>query len=462
MSGVLWTSSDAAKATGGEAKGTWNATGLSIDTRSLAWGELFIPLKDIRDGHEFIPNARAAGACAVISENPNEQEPALIVADSLQAMRDLAKAARERCNAKRIAVTGSVGKTSLKEAISAICVMAGRTHKSQKSFNNHWGVPLTLAAMPPDTEYGVFEVGMNHAGELADLSPLIAPHVAIITKIAPAHLAHFKDVSAIAKAKAEIFVGLVEDGVAVINRDDTYFDFLSNNASERTSKIMTFGEHGDSDVRISNIISGVGEQKADLTIKGKTYKLVLPLDGAHWIQNAACAVAATMSAGVDIDVALSALAGFRALPGRGETLEVKLDGKVFTLIDDSYNANPESMKAAIGTLGARKNSRKIAVLGDMFELGKDELTLHAALAEPLHDAGVSRVIFVGECMRALKGALPQSMRGLWARDWEAALEGLKKELSDGDAVLVKGSNATGLGRLVAAIRKEQNGVADVL
>jgi len=459
---VLWTSEEAAKVTGGEAKGSWNATGLSIDTRSLQWGELFVPLKDARDGHDFIPNARAAGASAVISENPNEQAPALIVRDSLQAMRDLAVAARKRCPAKRIAVTGSVGKTSLKEAVSAICLSAGRTHKSIKSFNNHWGVPLTMAGMAQDTEFGVFEVGMNHAGELADLSPLIAPDVAIITKIAPAHLAHFKDVSAIAAAKAEIFEGLVEDGIAVLNRDDDFFDYLSQKAKDKGANIVTFGEHEDSDVRISKMVSNVGEQNATLTIDGKDYELVLPLDGAHWIQNAACAIAATKSVGIDIKTALSALAGFRALPGRGEALDVRLDGKLFTLIDDSYNANPESMKAAINTLGARARGRKIAVLGDMFELGKDELELHAALSGPLGAAEVSRVIVLGECMRTLKGALPREMRGAWVRDWEAALAALRQELKDGDTVLVKGSNATGLGRLVAAIRKEQKGVADVL
>ncbi len=462
MSSILWTYEDAAAATRGEAKGSWNATGLSIDTRSLQWGELFVPLKDVRDGHEFIPNARAAGACAVISENPNEQAPALIVTDSLQAMRDLAVAARKRSGARRIAVTGSVGKTSLKEAIAAICQSAGRTHKSQKSFNNHWGVPLTLAAMPKDTDFGVFEVGMNHAGELADLSPIIEPHVAIITKIAPAHLAHFKDVAAIAAAKAEIFEGLGEGGIAVLNRDDDYFDYLNEKAKDSSAKIVTFGEHKESHIRVSEIKSSVGEQRATLTKDGKTFDLVLPLDGTHWIYNAACAIAATMSVGIDVPTALSALAGFRALPGRGEALDVKLDGKVFTLIDDSYNANPESMRAAIHTLGTRATGRKVAVLGDMFELGKDELELHAALSDPLQTADVSRVIFLGECMRALKGALPRGMRGLWARDWEAALAGLRQELKDGDTVLVKGSNATGLGRLVAAIRKEQKGVADVL
>ena len=462
MTNQLWTWEDAAKATGGEVKGSWTAGGLSIDTRSLNWGDLFFPLKDIRDGHDFIPAARAAGAAAVISENPNEQAPALIVEDSVKAMRDLATAGRKRCKAKRIAVTGSVGKTSLKEAIAAICMAAGRTHKSQKSFNNHWGVPLTLAAMPPDTDFGVFEVGMNHAGELADLSPLIQPHVAVITKIAPAHLAHFKNIDAIAEAKAEIFEGIETGGVAVLNRDDQYFEFLSKAAIRKDAKIISFGENENSDFRIENIKTGAGEIQAQIIHAEKKYDLKLPLDGVHWVQNAACAIAASHAAGVDIAVAIKALAGFRALPGRGEAMDVKLDGKVFTLIDDSYNANPESMSAAIAALASRANGRKIAVLGDMFELGKDELQLHADLAKPLIDADVSRVVFVGECMRSLKGALPREMRGVWARDWEMALAALRDELRDSDTVLIKGSNATGLGKLVAAIRKEQKGVADVL
>ena len=462
MSNRIWTSSEAALATGGQAKGTWSVSGLSIDTRSLNWGDLFVPLKDARDGHDFIPNAKAAGAAAVISENPNEQAPALIVKDSLQAMRDLGVAARNRCQAKRIAITGSVGKTSLKEAIAEICISEGSCHKSLKSFNNHWGVPLTLATMAASTEFGVFEVGMNHAGELADLSPLIAPDVAVITKIAPAHLAHFKNIEAIAAAKAEIFEGLSEGGIVVLNRDDKFYDYLEGEARKKGAEIVTFGEHQDADFRISDIDAKAGELRSKIYIAGKQYDLFLPLDGAHWIQNAACALAATNAAGIDVEKGINALAGFRALPGRGEAFDVKVDGKIITLIDDSYNANPESMSAAISTLGTRAQGRKIAVLGDMFELGKDELELHAALADPLQAANVSRVIVLGECMRALKGALPRKIRGAWTRDWEAALAALRGEIQDGDTVLVKGSNATGLGRLVAAIRKEQKGVADVL
>jgi len=454
MSGVLWTSEEASKATDGVAMGRWEVTGLSIDSRSLKAGELFIPLKDVRDGHEFIPSAREAGAGAVISERNIEAAPALIVDDSLAAMRDMAVAARQRSKAKRIAITGSVGKTSLKEAISAICQSVGRTHKSQKSFNNHWGVPLTLASMPKDTEFGVFEAGMNHAGELADLSPLIAPHVAVITKIAPAHLAHFENIDAIAEAKSEIFQGLDRGRIAVLNRDDNYYEFLKKKAKASGAQIVTFGQDRNADVRF--------KAKGIIEIGGRSHKLSLKVDGSHWVQNAACAIAATMSIGISPETAMTALAEFVALPGRGEVLNLRLNGTSFTMIDDSYNANPESMRAAIQTLGARKQGRKIAILGDMFELGKDEERLHADLAKPLRKAGVGSVICLGQRMQALRDALPADMFGFCVEDWEAALAALRQEIRDGDIVLVKGSNATGLGKLVAAIKQEQNGVADVL
>ena len=462
MSKVLWTSADAAKATGGEARGEWQATGLSIDTRSLQWGDLFVPLKDQRDGHDFIPQARAAGACAVVSENNNELSPALIVKDSLKALRDLANAARDRSAAKRIAVTGSVGKTSLKEALATICASAGETHKSLKSYNNHWGVPLTLATMPASTEYGVFELGMNHAGELTELSGLVRPNVAIITKIAPAHLAHFENVDAIAAAKSEIFDSLKKGGMAILNADDEYFEFLSKRAKKAGAKILSFGHSQNADVRITNPKAMAGNVGCDLIIAGKSYTLSIPVDGAHWIANGACAVAAATAAGITPETAIKALACFRALPGRGDVIDARLDGKVVSLIDESYNANPESMRAAIASLATRAAQRKIAILGDMFELGKNELEMHAALSGPLEEAGVSRVIFVGECMRALKGALPQKMRGPWVRDWESAMAALREEILDGDTILVKGSNATGLGKLVAEIRKQQKGVEHVL
>lgn len=451
MSKAVWTSKDAAAATGGKAVGDWEVSGLSIDTRSLKSGDLFIPLKDVRDGHEFIAQARSAGAGAVTSERADEDAPALIVDDALQAMRDLAIAARKRSPAFRVAITGSVGKTSLKEAVATIFESAGAAHKSLKSFNNHWGVPLTLASLPVDADYGVFEVGMNHAGELADLSPLIEPHVAVITKIAPAHLAFFKNVGAIAAAKAEIFDGLVPGGTAILNADDPYFDYLCSRAIDKGAKILTFGAHENADVQIVKSDIAPGQITAVLMVSGQFYNLSLTLDGAHWVENAACAVAVAFAAGIDPQKSVEALTAMAALPGRGERLDVQINGKAVTLIDDSYNANPESMRASISVLSHSKG-RKIAVLGDMFELGKDEVALHAALAKPLTEAGVSRVIVVGECMRALRGAIRRDMRGAWARDWESALTALADEVEDGDTILVKGSNATGLSRLVVAVK----------
>lgn len=455
MSKPLWTSQEAAGATGGRAVGDWVVSGLSIDTRSLQPGDLFVPLRDVRDGHDFIPDAREAGAGAILSEHQDELEPALIVEDALEAMRRLAVGARDRSRAIRFGVTGSVGKTSLKEAIATICEHAGETHKSLKSFNNHWGVPLTLATLPRDAVYGVFEMGMNHAGELANLSPLVRPDIAIITKIAPAHLAFFENVEAIAAAKAEIFQGLSKDGWAVLNADDVYFEFLSHTAKEAGAKIISFGKAYDADVRFEAPTATSSGVKATVHVKGKAYDMHVPQFGEHWIANGACAVAATTVAGIDPKQAMSALSTFGALAGRGELLNLSSDTVTYTLIDDSYNANPESMRAAIAALGTKAHGRKIAVLGDMFELGADELSLHAALAEPLQAVGVSRVIVVGECMRALRGALPRPLRAAWAKDWVAALDALETEVQSGDTVLVKGSNASGLGKLVAALKEKQ-------
>jgi len=451
----LWTSSEIAAATGGLVMGNWAVSGLSIDTRSIQEGELFVPLKDVRDGHDFIPMALEKGAGAVFSEHPIENVPAVKVKDSVAALRDLAIAARERSKAKRIAITGSVGKTSLKEAIARICEADGKTHKSQKSFNNHWGVPLTLASMPKETEYGVFELGMNHAGELADLSPIVSPDICVITKIAPAHLAHFANVDAIAAAKAEIFEGLARGGTAVLNADDDYFEFLSKAARAKGAKIVTFGEAESADFRVTNVEMKNGGISARLTTDDQSYDMNLQMAGRHWAVNGACAVAAAVTAGVPVKRALKALSGLKPMTGRGEAFTASSGGIAFTVIDESYNANPESMRAAIAAMQNRTAGRKIVVLGDMYELGADELRLHADLAGPLVEAGIARVIVTGESMRALRGALPRGMRGAWAQDWESALGALEQELQNGDLVLVKGSNATGLGKLVAKIKEGQ-------
>jgi len=449
MSKSLWTSADIVKATGGEANSDFTVSGLSIDTRTIETGDLFVPLKDIRDGHDFIPMAMEKGAGGTLSENPVSGH-AVIVKDSLQALRDLGKEGVERSRALRIAVTGSVGKTSVKEALAHMFSAFGNTHKSLKSYNNHWGVPLTMARMPQEAEYGIFEMGMNHAGELTDLSNLLRPDIALITTVAGAHLAHFENVEAIADAKAEIIDGLRNNGTLILNADNAYTTRIAKKAGGK--KIITFGHGDDCDVKILNSQTDEQGSRSGLKVGQEDITLKLNVPGEHWVMNGAACIAVALASGVDLHKAAQALSGVRAEGGRGETHKLMIDGKAITVIDEAYNANPTSMRAAINVLGL-KPGRRIAVLGDMAELGKDEIALHAALSEPLEAAGVSRVIVIGECMRALKGALPQVMRGAWARDWHYALDALKDEIEDGDVVLVKGSNSVGLSKLVTALKE---------
>lgn len=450
MSKPLWTAQDAASATGGQAVGDWTASGLSIDSRSIRAGEMFVPLKDARDGHNFIDAARAAGAGVIMSERMGEIAPALVVNDTMEALHGLANFARERAAAKRIAVTGSVGKTLVKEALAHMFSAFGNTHKSIKSFNNHWGVPLTLAGMAQETDFAVFETGMNHAGELTALSKIVSPHVALITTVAPAHLAHFENVEAIADAKAEIMLGLDADGLLILNADNEYTPRIIAQAEARGINYMTFGSSADCDVCIVTYQTHAAGSNTRLRIGLQQIDVTLLVPGEHWVSNAAACMAVAKACGLDLRKAAMRLRGVGAEAGRGQMHSLCIEGKNITLIDDSYNANPASMRAAISVLGAQ-SGRKLAVLGDMFELGKDELALHAALTEPLEAADVSRVIVTGECMRALRGAMPQPMRAAWTQTWEQAVDALLGEIKDGDVVLVKGSNGVGLSKLVAVI-----------
>ncbi len=446
----LWTSAEIAKAVGGTAHGQWCVSGVSIDSRSVKAGDLFVPLKDVRDGHEFMNAAFTAGAAGALSALDKDGN-IVRVDNTLIALRALGQASIARSNALRIGVTGSVGKTSVKEALALMFSKFGNTHKSLKSYNNHWGVPLTMARMPKDTDYGVFEMGMNHAGELSDLSNLLKPNIALITNVAGAHLAHFESVEAIAQAKAEIIEGVPEDGIVILNADNPHFEPLKAHVGPR--RLITFGRDDSCDVTIVTSQTNAFGSNTRLRIEAQQIDMTLLVKGEHWIVNGAACMAVAYAAGVNLRKAAMALRGVRAETGRGETSSLTVDRKAVTLIDDSYNANPTSMRAAIDVLGAAQG-RKIAVLGDMYELGKDELELHASLTGPLEAVGVSRVIVVGETMRALRGALPQAMRGAWTENWQDALTALKKELEDGDTVLVKASNGVGLGQLVAAIKKE--------
>ena len=446
----LWTSENIAKAVGGTASGQWSVSGISIDSRSIEKDDLFVPLKDARDGHEFIPMALEKGAGGVLSEKEVSGNHVL-VEDSFKALRALGKEGVERSQALRIAVTGSVGKTSVKEALAHMFGAFETAHKSLKSYNNHWGVPLTMARMPQETKYGIFEMGMNHAGELSELSNLLRPDIALITNVAGAHLAHFENVEAIADAKAEIIDGLRNNGTLVLNADNPYTPQILKKADGK--KVITFGHSNDCDITIVTSQTHEHGSNTRLRINAQQIDVTLLVPGEHWIINGAACMAVAYAAGLNLRKAAMALRGVRAETGRGELSQLTIDGKSINLIDESYNANPTSMAAAINVLSV-KPGRRIAVLGDMFELGKDEIEMHAALAKPLEEANVARVIVTGECMRALKGALPRAMRGAWTRDWAAALDALKEELQDGDVVLVKGSNGVGLGKLVAALIEE--------
>ena len=378
--------------------------------------------------------------------------PALIVKDSLQALRDLAVAARERSAANRIAVTGSVGKTSVKEMIACICRAAGNTHASIKSFNNHWGVPLTLAGMPQNTKFGVFEMGMNHEGELADLAQIVRPNIAIVTKVAPAHLAHFKSVEAIANAKAEIFSGTAKGGIAILPADSAHFNQLSRFAKKQ-NKIYSFGASVKADARIVQSKQTARGSVSTLDVLGERVEVTLPFAGAHWVENAACALLATKLSGVKLNISVITLKNMNKIQGRGEIHNLTLDGKSLTLIDESYNANPASMRAAIASLGL-SGGRKIAVLGDMLELGATEKQLHAALVGPLEESGVDTVITCGALMKSLDDALPTSMNGGWFEIYSDCLGGLMDVLKDGDTIMIKGSNASGMGKLVDALKNK--------
>ncbi len=449
---ALWTHQTAAVATKGRAVQAWEVSGLSIDTRSLQPGDLFVPLKDIRDGHDFIPMAYEKGAGAVLSEHEVTDAPALIVDDVMQALQDLAIASRKRSSAKRIAVTGSVGKTSVKEMIAHVCREFGKTHASIKSYNNHWGVPLTLASMAKDTRYGIFEMGMNHAGELAELTKIVCPDMAVVTNIAPAHLAHFENVEAIATAKAEIFSGIAEGGLAILPRDSEHYDLLAKHASQSVS----FGWHEDADARIVDMNLTAEGSHAVVHLAGRSVDVYLPVPGKHWVENAACVLLLTHHVGLNLDVVLNILKNMHKIPGRGEEMTLDVQGNMVTLIDESYNANPASMEAAIAALGLYER-RKIAVLGDMLELGEDELSLHANLNITLKKAGIDKVLCCGQRMKALHDVLPESMQAGWFENANTCQVALEKNLQNKDVIMVKGSNASGMGRLVAALSTHRIG-----
>ncbi|MEQ8405747.1 MAG: UDP-N-acetylmuramoyl-tripeptide--D-alanyl-D-alanine ligase [Oceanicaulis sp.] len=457
---ALWNAAEAAAAAGGRLEGgeAWTASGVSIDTRTLEPGDLFVALSDKRDGHEFAQAALDKGAAAVMVARPGCADGAkLVVDDVLAGLRKLGEGARERSGAWRVGVTGSVGKTSVKEALAAVFRAAGKAHWSEKSYNNHWGVPLTLSRMPADAERGVFEMGMNHAGEIRDLVSMVQPHIAMITKIAPAHLENLGSMEAIADAKAEIFEGLAPDGVAVVPADDDFAPHLTR-AVERSGAgfLLEFGRAEKAAVRVVSYEEGPDGGAGVMDVIGRRVSFRLKLTGAHQPVNAAGVVACALAAGVEPGLALDVLASLEPADGRGAVFHARAGGRVLTVIDDSYNANPASMRAAFGALKARapkSGGRRVAVIGEMLELGPEGPDMHADLADPLKDAGADMVVTVGRGARPLAEALEGALDVYACDDADAARSLLDERTRDGDVVLIKGSNASGVHRIAAVLKQ---------
>jgi len=446
----LWTADEIARATEGAVSAPFHATGVSIDTRTLVPGDLFIALSGVRDGHEFVAQALARGASGVLAARPVDA-PHVLVADVFAGLEALGRGARARASdVVCAAVTGSVGKTSVTQAIGACLAAAGHGLASVKSYNNHIGVPLTLARMPRDTKRGVFEIGMNHAGEITPLSRMVTPKVAVVTTVGPVHIENFPDGEiGVARAKAEIFDGLEPGGLAVLNADNAWFDLLSEAARQRGAEVVRFGAGAECEARLLGLTPDGEGQIATTQIHGRPVTIRLAQSGAHWGPNALMVLLATEALGVDRALVLEALAGFGPLSGRGAVRTVTIPDGAYTLVDESYNANPVSMAAVIAALGARPTTgRRILALTDMLELGADGPKLHAALAEVVDAARVDLVYCAGPLMRSLWDVLPADRRGGYATEVDALARELKSAVRVGDVVVVKGSNGSRASRIV--------------
>jgi UDP-N-acetylmuramoyl-tripeptide--D-alanyl-D-alanine ligase len=454
----LWTAEEAARATAGRLVGEgWSAGGVSIDTRTLEPGDLFVALKDMRDGHDFLAQAFVSGACAALISDKGKAEgfgPVLVVGDVLDGLRKLGAAARDRSAAKRVAVTGSVGKTSTKEALAVCLSASGATHRSVKSYNNHWGVPLTLSRMPRESQFAVFEIGMNHRGEILPLTQLVKPHAALVTTIAPAHVENLGSLEAVADEKGDIYAGLEPGGAAIIPADAPHAARLIAAAERNGANLVRFGRGAECEARLLKFDMDESGSNAEAEILGRTIRYRVGVEGAHWALNSVAALAAADVVGADLDAAAHALEHLRAFDGRGVAQSIAAPFGAFMLVDDAYNANPASMAAAFSTLAARKpgaGGRRIVALGDMLELGADERAYHAGLAQPLEQAGVDLVFAAGPRMAALMEALPASRRGGYAESADALIPVIANALRSGDIVLVKGSNGSKMSRVVAAL-----------
>jgi UDP-N-acetylmuramoyl-tripeptide--D-alanyl-D-alanine ligase len=461
---ALWTLQAMRDAMRAEARGVMpqDVAGLSIDSRTIGKGEAYFAIKgDVHDGHSFVEAAIRNGASVAVVEQAQADKfaslPLLVVPDVLEGLRQLALTSRARLKAQIIAVTGSVGKTSTKEGLRCVLSAQGETHASVASFNNHWGVPLSLARCPADVQYAVFEIGMNHAGEIEPLVKMVRPHVAVITTVEPVHLEFFGSVEAIADAKAEIFAGVELGGAAVLNLDNPQFARLRDAAqSAGITRFVTFGEHASADARLLAVSLHAESSAVHANVLGHdvTYKIGMP--GRHMAMNSLAVLAAASLVGADLARSALALSQMQAPVGRGLRARLGVAGGEVLLIDESYNANPASMRAAISVLGKAPigaRGRRIAILGDMLELGPTGAELHAALAEYLRANAVDLVFCCGPLMRSLWEALPSNLRGGYAKS-SAALEGdVVASIRAGDALMIKGSLGSKMKLIVEALRR---------
>ena len=451
---ALWTSDEIAEATGGTASAPFEVSGVTFDSREVGPGDLFIAMPGtVHDGHHFVDAAFAAGAAGAIVSQP-VSGPHVLVGDTFAALQALGRASRQRSRAIIIGVTGSVGKTSTKEALFAALdrCRPGKVQRSVKSYNNHTGVPLSLARMPRDADFAVLEMGMSNAGEISALTSQVRPHVAIVTAIAPAHIENLGSEQAIADAKAEIFEGLEPDGVAIVPNEAPHRDRLVKAARRAADRIITFGG-GDADVHAVHAVTAEGGGSLiSAALLERELTFTISQRGDHWVSNSLAVLVAVEAVGEDVAVAGLALADMPGLRGRGRRHRIEIDGGEVLLIDESYNANPASMAATLKSLGAERDvERRIAVLGPMRELGEHSGALHAGLAPAVLAAHVDRLILIGEEMRPLAEEVVGKVSLDLVSDVDEATGELLKLLHPGDAVLVKASNSVGLARLVERV-----------
>jgi UDP-N-acetylmuramoyl-tripeptide--D-alanyl-D-alanine ligase len=453
MTEALWNAAEIANATAGIVSGNWAVDSISIDSRSISPGALFIALKGPNfDGHDYVTAAFKAGAAgAMIDRRPDRiaaDAPVVQVDDTMAGLAALGTASRDRTSARIVAVTGSVGKTGTKEALRAALSVQGPTAASESSFNNHWGVPLSLAQMDRDSAYGVFEIGMNHPGEIAPLSRMVRPEVSIITTVAPAHIEFFDSIEQIADAKAEIFDGMT-GGTAILNRDNTMFDRLSAAAHRaNVGRVTSFGAADESDAKLISFAADRQGSNVEARISGKQIGYRLNLPGRHHIINSLAVFAAIDALGADLKEAAHGLSGLKPLAGRGKRHDVNIGNGIFAVIDESYNANPASMAASIEALGQFSATRRIAVLGEMRELGASSEQHHLDLAETLHDCGIDLVFACGPMTVALIAHLPEAMQAAHAPNSVSLLPAVANIVQPGDAIMVKGSLASDMRKIV--------------